>query len=364
VSEIPATDTVLIADDAHLYDDLDKIIGLISSRAGSEPRLKLVIATRPSGIGRIDEMLARLASSTAVVRFKKLPIISRGATAEIAKEVLGPVYQHLADQLAWVSRDTPLITVVGGKLMARGQITPDLLLNDKDFRREVFSKFHEERTGELPASGRPKNVLLSLIAAVQPVYPDRDNFIPRAAAFLSLRPDEIHDGLDFLETREVVVRGGGRLRIVPDLFADYLLELASIYDDGRSKGYADGVFAHFEKTHFVNLLRNFGELDWRIIHDGKDSQILDEIWSLILKRFQGQNATERRHFLRTVQQIAPYQQERVHRLANWASRSSMTRVLQTRSRAYGNSHTTHLQRSVAPRNGLSSQPLDTRDTST
>lgn len=319
VSEIPSTDTVLIADDAHLYDDLDKIIGLISSRAsGPEPRLKLVIATRPSGIGRIDEMLARLASSTAVVRFKKLPIVSLGATAEIAKEVLGPVYEHLADQLAWVSRDTPLITVVGGKLMARGQITPDLLVNDKDFRREVFSKFHEERTGELPASGRPKNVLLSLIAAVQPVYPDRDNFIPRAAAFLSLRPDEIHDGLDFLDTREVLVQGGGRFRIVPDLFADYLLELASIYDDGRSKRYADSVFAHFEETHFVNLLRNFGELDWRITRDGKDSRILDEIWSLILKRFQGQNATERRHFLRTVQQIAPYQQERVHRLAKIA----------------------------------------------
>jgi hypothetical protein len=319
VNEIPSTDTVLIADDAHLYDDLDKIIGLISSRAsGPEPRLKLVIATRPSGIGRIDEMLARLASSTSVVRFKKLPIVSLGATVEIAKEVLGPVYEHLADRLAWASRDTPLITVVGGKLIARGHITHDLLVNDKDFRREVFSKFHEERTGELPASGHPKNVLLSLIAAVQPVYPDRDNFIPRAAAFLSLRPDEIHDGLDFLETREVLVRGGGRLRIVPDLFADYLLELASIYDDGRSKGYADSVFAHFEKTHFVNLLRNFGELDWRITRDGKDSRILDEIWSLIFKRFQSQNATERRHFLRTVLQIAPYQQERVHRLAKIA----------------------------------------------
>jgi hypothetical protein len=318
VSEIPSTDTVLIADDAHLYDDIDKIIGLISSRGSGPELLKLVIATRPSGIGRIDEMLARLASSIAVVRFKKLPIVSLGATAEIAKEVLGLVYEQRADQLAWVSRDTPLITVVGGKLIARGQITPDLLVNDKDFRREVFSKFHEERTGELPASGRTKNVLLSLIAAVQPVYPDRDNFIPRAAAFLSLRPDEIHDGLDFLETREVLVRGAGRLRIVPDLFADYLLELASIYDDGRSKGYADSVFAHFEKTHFVNLLRNFGELDWRITHDGKDSRILDEIWSLILKRFQRQNATERRHFLRTVQQIVPYQQERVHRLAKIA----------------------------------------------
>jgi hypothetical protein len=46
---------------------------------------------------------------------------------------------------------------------------------------------------------------------------------------LSLRPDQIHDGIDFLEGREVLIRVGDKLRLVPDLFADYLLEMASIH---------------------------------------------------------------------------------------------------------------------------------------
>jgi hypothetical protein len=34
-----------------------------------------------------------------------------------------------------------LITVVGGRLIARGQIGPELLANDTDFRNTVFAKF-------------------------------------------------------------------------------------------------------------------------------------------------------------------------------------------------------------------------------
>jgi hypothetical protein len=312
-NEIPPTNTLLIVDDAHLYDDLDKIVSVVSSRTGTG-QLKLLIGTRPSGVAPIDGILTRLANSAAVVRFKKLSIISLRATVELAKEVLGPNHESQAERLAEVSKDTPLITVVGGKLIARGEITPDLLLNHEDFRAEVFNKFLEERTGELPSSGRPNSVLLGLVAALQPVDPDKEDFVAKAAVFLSLRPDQIHDGLDFLEGREVLVRVGGKLRIVPDLFADYLLELASIYPDGRPKGYADAVFALFESTHLVNLLRNFGELEWRFTRDGKDSRLMNEIWSLILKRFQGQDAADRQHLLRTAQQIVVFQPVHVHKL--------------------------------------------------
>jgi len=317
INEIPSTNALIIADDAHLYDDLDKIISVVSSRSGNA-QLKLLIGTRPSGLARIDEMLARLASSNSVARFKKLSVISLRATEEIAREVLGSNHEHLASRLAEVSRDTALITVVGGKLIARGEIIPDLLVNHEKFRAEVFSKFHEERTGDLPSSGRPKSVLLSLIAAVQPVDPERDDFIPRAAVFLSLRPDQIHDGVDFLEAREVLIRSGGKLRIVPDLFADYLLELASIYPDGRPKGYADAVYGNFGQTHLSNLLRNFGELDWRITRDGKDSRLLSDVWALILKTFRHQDASDRRHFLRTVQTITAFHPENAHKLVKIA----------------------------------------------
>ncbi|HEV2487614.1 MAG TPA: hypothetical protein VGT08_18985 [Terracidiphilus sp.] len=317
INEIPSTNTLIIADDAHLYEELDKIISVVSSRSGNA-QLKLLIGSRPSGLARIDEMLARLASNNSVARFKKLVVISLRATEEIAKEVLGPNYEYLASQLAEVSKDTPLITVVGGKLIARGEITPDLLVNHQDFRTEVFNKFLEERTGELPSSGRQKGVLLSLIAAVQPVDPEKNDFIAGAAVFLSLRPDQIHDGLDFLEEREVLIRGAGKLRIVPDLFADYLLELASLYPDGRPKGYADAAYENFGQTHLSNLLRNFGELDWRITKDGKDSQLLNDVWALILKAFRRQDAADRRHFLRTVQPITAFQPENVHKLVKIA----------------------------------------------
>ena len=313
VNEIPPTNTLLIVDDAHLYDDLGKIVSVVSSRTG-DGLLKLLIGTRPSGVAPIDGILTRLANSANVARFKKLSIISLRATTELAQEVLGLKHESQADRLAEVSKDTPLITVVGGKLIARGEITPDLLLNHDDFRSEVFNKFLEERTGELPSSGLPKSVLLALVAALQPVDPDKDDFVAKAAVFLSLRPDQIHDGLDFLEGREVLVRVGSKLRIVPDLFADYLLELASMYPDGRPKGYADAVFALFESAHLVNLLRNFGELEWRFTRDGKDSRLMNEIWSLILTRFRGQDAADRRHFLRTMQQVALFQPVHVHKL--------------------------------------------------
>jgi len=311
--EIPATDTVVIADDAHHYGDIDKLISLVSSRTG-ESRLKLLIATRPSGEPFLDEMLARLADSSSVARFKRLRSLKKTATVEIAGEMLGPKYEHLASRLAEVSKDTPLITVVGGKLIARGQIIPDLLANDREFRQLVFSKFHEERTGEFPSSGRSNSALLELIAAVQPIDDEGSDFVSRAAVFLAIRPDQIRRGLSDLEQREVLIRGGGKLRIVPDLFADYLLEIASIDARGRANGFADAVFTTFEEAQLSSLLKNFAELDWRITRSGSEARLLDNIWTSIVKRFRAQDAADRRYFLRTAQGIVVFQPANIQKL--------------------------------------------------
>jgi hypothetical protein len=313
VAEIPAADTVIVADDAHHYGNLDKLISFVSSWPGA-PRLKLIIATRPSGQAYVDEMLARLADESFIVRYKTLRALNKGAAIEIAKEMLGSEYEHLSERLAEVSKDTPLITVVGGKLIARGQITPDLLANDREFRQIVFTKFAEDCTGPLPSGGRSKSELLELIAAVQPVEDQGDKFVARASVFLSLRPDQIRRGLRALEQTEVLIRGGGRLRIVPDLFADYLLETASIDGNGRANGFADDVFVAFEESHLSNVLKNFAELDWRITQNGNESRLLERIWSSIWARFRSQNALERRHFLREVTDIAVFQPVNVQTL--------------------------------------------------
>jgi hypothetical protein len=311
--EIPATDTVIIADDAHHYEYLNKLISLVGSRPG-EPRLKLVIATRPSGNAYLDELLSRLADNSAVVRFKTLRPLSQAATVEIAKEMLGQQFEHLANRLAEVSKDTPLITVVGGKLLARGQVSPNLLVNDREFQHAVFTAFREELTRALPSGGRQSSELLELIAAVQPIDDQHDDFVPRAAVFLSLRPDQIRRGLSGLEENELLRRAGEKLRIVPDLLADYILGNASMLDNGKATGFADAVFAGFEEAYLSNLLKNFAELDWRVTQTGIESRLLDNIWSSVRSRFRMQDAANRRHFLSMAKGIAVFQPEQVQQL--------------------------------------------------
>ena len=58
INEIPSTNTLLIVDDAHLYDGLD------SRQRCEQPdrygQLKLLIGTRPSGVAPIDGILRDL----------------------------------------------------------------------------------------------------------------------------------------------------------------------------------------------------------------------------------------------------------------------------------------------------------------
>lgn len=211
-----------------------------------------------------------------------------------------------------------MITVVGGHLIARGQIGPELLANDTDFRNAVFAKFAADCEGDLPAGGGTRHELLQLISAVQPILEQDDRFADRAAVFLSIRPDQVWQGLDDLEQRGVLVRGKGGLRIAPDLFGDYLLESASVTRYGASTGFADAVFSSFGETHLSNLLKNFAELDWRITQRGPQSRMLDQIWDSLYTLFRGQNAIERERFLRDIGSIAVFQPERAERVAQIA----------------------------------------------
>jgi hypothetical protein len=315
--EIPDADALLIADDAHRYGDLAQLISFVS-QVDSTRSLKLIIATRPSGTAFIDEALAREADESFISRFDELQEPGPDATLEIAKELLNSEHEHLAEALARVSEDTPLVTVVGGRLIARGEILPELLSNDEAFRKAVFSKFADECEGNLPTGGKSRREVLQLIAAVQPVMERDERFADLAAVFLSLRPDQLWQGLDDLENRGILVIGRGGARIAPDLFGDYLLETASVGNHGAPTGFAETVFERFEETHLSNLLKNFAELDWRITQRNPESRLLDNIWSAIYARFRVQNAPARERFLREVKGIAVFQPERVEELVRIA----------------------------------------------
>ena len=309
--EIPAQDTLLIVDDAHRYPHLAQLIGMVSSWRGPN-RLKLAIGSRPSGRSYVNEKLAQFVDESSLIRCAPLLELTQQDTVDLAAEMLGSNYESLASELAAVSWDAPLVTVVGGRLIARGEILPGLLGNHESFQRAVFDKFASECLGNFQTGGKPKEDLLHLIAALQPVNEQEQKFDSKAQEFLGWKSYEIRRNALALEEIGIAIRRRDAIRIVPDVLADYLLEQASVGPNHYLTGYPDAVFEAFHGSHLTNLLQNLAELDWRITQRDPETRLLGNIWARIRETFRSQKARPRRELLGAIAGVASFQPQEVH----------------------------------------------------
>lgn len=313
--EIPTGDVLIVADDAHRFEFLDRLMLLVRN-LNQRQNVKVLLGTRPSGNDRIDATLSIRFDSAQVTRFAQLERVATQNVREIAYEVLGSAHAQYAHALAAVSADTPLVTVVGGRLIARGEIAPALLANEEDFRHQVFDRFSAEYEQLLPRGAVDWRKLLNLVAALGPVSPSAPHFVDPAAEILHIRPDEVRSALDQLERHGLLLRGGRLMRIVPDLLSDYLLEGACLTRAGESTGYSDFIFKTFESNYLSNILRNLGELDWRITQRNPDqgTRLLDGIWNEIDVMFEAGDASVRVQLFKSLKEPAYFQPRRVLRL--------------------------------------------------
>jgi len=317
--EIPAGDVLIVADDAHRFDFLPRLL-LLARNLKLRQDVKMVLGARPSGIGGIDAALSIRFDVNQANRFPQLEGVANQSVRELAVEVLGPAHAHHALALAAVSADTPLVTVVGGRLIARGDISPALLANEEEFRRQVFDRFSAEYEQLLPAGAVNWRNLLNLVAAVGPLAPTATAFVEPAAEILHVRTDEVISALDKLERHGLLLRGGRLVRIVPDLLSDFLLEGACLTSAGDSTGFSDLVFHKFQSTYLSNVLRNLGELDWRITQNNQaqGGHLLDGIWKEIEAVFEAGDAGIRMQLFKSLKEAALFQPQRVLRLVRRA----------------------------------------------
>jgi hypothetical protein len=325
--EIPAGNVVIIADDAHRFGFLDNLVILVRNLAQTQ-KIKLVLSARPSGSSQIDAALAARFEPSQIRRFAQLERVRHQSVIELAQESLGPAHVQYAPALAAVSADTPLVTVVGGRLIARGDIPPALLANEEEFRHVVFDRFAAEYERLLPAGPVDWRQLLNLIAAVGPLVPNTDAFKNPAADILRLRPDEILQAIDRLEQHGLLLRGGRIVRIVPDLLSDFLLEGACLTNAGETTEFADLVFRSFQPTYVSNILRNLGELDWRITQrdEARVTSLLDQIWTEITTSFEAADAGGRVQIFESLKEAALFQPARVMGLIRRALETEAAQV--------------------------------------
>ena len=356
--DLPFKPCVIIVDDAHRRDDLPALLALSRQR----PQVtKLFLSCRPQGIDYLKSQLTQGGYDVQeVVVLPDVKELSREEVIELGRQALGPEFAGLAEQLAAATWDCPLVTVVGGQLLAKRAIEPELLERDEEFRDTVLVRFQEILVGEVGDRIDTKlcRSLLKLIAAVQPVRLDNEITLDCEAEFLGTDRPSLLLYLDILEEAGVLLRRGNTLRIVPDVLADHIIHQANVTSQGQPTGYADCVFDKFASLCLSAVLRNLSELDWRLRQSGvQASRLLSNIWQRIEQGFQDASNLGRSMILGTLNEVAVYQPERTLELVEYAIRNPAPESgSPERVRLYGDTHSDVLRQLPTLLRQISYQP--------
>lgn len=323
--DMPAPPSVIVVDDAHRRTDVATLCAIAQE---GPRRIKLILATRPHGLGAIESLLVHGNVDTReILPLDSLTSLKRGDVKDLARQALGAEHGHLADRLAAVTKDSPLVTVIGGRLLAERAISPAELERDAEFRIAVLGRFTDELVGHVDDRIDPAfcRALLALCAAVAPVNPDDEEFLEAAAVFLVVDKVALLQGIDALERAGILLRRGYTIRVTPDVLADHILHEACLTEHGRPTGYAQRIFDRFAPTSAARVLGNLGELEWRVHRaTGRESDVLADVWRTIGARFVAASHRGRLAILRSLVDVAFYQPVQVLHLVTMAMRHPST----------------------------------------
>jgi len=310
---LPVGSLYLVIDDAHERSDIDVIL---SGIARTRPELKVVLSSRPYGISKLQDVLNRsgiVCDSEKKITLSDLKVEDAEA---LSKEILSDPNVNgdtrFARKIAEITKDCPLATVVGSRLVGQGIIKPELLNNEKKFRDTLLSSFRDVITGELGGKNPEKiRQLLDFLATIQPFNPTDVKFQAAAEKVLNEPFDVITRKVGILEDAGVLLRRGNYLRVVPDLLADYIRFKASFDEKNRQPtGYVDRIFKNLQDDLAINLLVNISQLDWRLSADNVQSMLLDSIWKQILLEIKAARNSDRCFILKKLKEATYFQPQR------------------------------------------------------
>lgn len=330
LEEIPDEQCLIIVDDAHNRMGLEVLL----QAALQNKETKVLLVTRPHAVEYLSSLMhAAGFDGQQIEQFPALPNLSYPRELQrLAKIVLGREWAHYSDDLASVTRDCPLLTVLGGRLLRKKQVPPALLAQENDFRRAVLEKFRDIRLGEIAKLLSPQVTpefcadLLPWIAVASPLNCDHKALVEAIAGELKVKSPRLLATLDQLVNAGVLMRGGKLVRIVPDVLSDYILHEACLTSDNSPTGWAEQAFETLGDVALESVLRNLAELDWRvrsgvgqeITRANNESPLLHCVWDDIEQRFKEGDASERVGWLRRFERFSYMQPARLWRLVEIA----------------------------------------------
>ncbi|WP_426418989.1 helix-turn-helix domain-containing protein [Bradyrhizobium genosp. A] len=272
---------LLVVDDAHDQSDLQM---LFQYAADPSNKAKLFLSFRPYGLDHIKAQASIFSLVGPSLREIVLERLTLAESEQLANQVLkkhgGPI--SAAKDIARLTRDCPLATVVGAQVVAKEKRQFDLAQHEDTFRTLLFSRFQTIIAGQIgnkSEAGTIKNVL-RMLALLQPIHPEDTALLHVIEQVENVKPHDATRIMRLLIEAGVLFKRGAQFRLSPDVLADYIIEEHCVGALGASSGYAETVFAHATEKQAEHLLINLSRLDWRRSNgDPSNSKLVDGVWS-------------------------------------------------------------------------------------
>lgn len=306
--------TLLVVDDAHVRIDVLRVLFDHCLRHG---KVRLLLALRPYGDVAVRQQAQMLeAKRIQCCSLERLTLQDSTLLAEAAlAEYQGP--KAAARPLAERTRDCPLATVLGARVVARLGIDFRLAGSDAVFKQELLNRFTDVLQGSVGVSSdeRALQKLLAVISLIQPFDFSESALRTIGEQVAGIKPVDLPVLLQQLLKGGVLFQRGGGYRLMPDLLADSLIEQHCIAGDA-STGFADAVLDALQGSEghdwFQRMLVNVGRLDWQQPGASKGhAHLLDHLWQRLEGMSDDDSYSGRKNAL---QEVAFYQPERALRL--------------------------------------------------
>lgn len=317
IRQLPAQKCIVVVDDAHRREDLSTLFAMAQQYPD---RVKIILSSRPRGLDYIRATLTRAGfDPQEVENIPEIKELGRSDLEELGSRILGKDHKQFLEPLIRIAKDSPLVVVIGGRLVAEDAIDPRMLERHGEFHRAVFDRFQDVLIGQVSdkLGGELCRDILSLISALSPIQPQTETFQEHASKFLNVEKVKLIDAIGILESSGVLLRRGYSLRITPDVLSDHILHTACVTPRGESTEYAQKVFDAFGHISLGNVLFNLSELDWRITREDKSVDLLGEIWGTIENRFKEASHFQRLQILKHLERVGYLQPARTLMLVEY-----------------------------------------------
>ena len=283
---------IIVVDDAHR---LERVSAELLSRVREASATKLVLSTRPQGDEALDERLR--AHGLGKVKLVEVTKFKKKEMEALAIDALGDTLKGRVKDLIALTGDSPFLTALAGDLLNRGRLRWGEWHSVKEFRAAVFRSFEADNLDHLGEADRKHGArLLRIIALLAPVTPDAV-FHERAAACLSIPKVDVEALMQRVQGAGVISNETQNVRVIPDLFSDFLVFDTAFDPEHRMTVFAIEVLQQFS-SHASAILRNLAEASWVA---GQQALNRDELLKPLLDaefaRFDGSSFYERGHIL-------------------------------------------------------------------